>query len=312
VLGVPSNHDSRKRLENAMAAKTGWTIDVHCLERDSPWLHRLDNDGAGVWLLRSGRFTTTAVEVMDGKLSPTYVGRLGLRQFVRFLVSNLKVFALALHKRASITFPDLYDAAQRLWKLYLDFKRVAYDTCSRDKVVDKLEEVLSIDLSDLRALAQHCRAHLAVWSSKSQQTETSGGLPPVGPTVYNAVSEYASTGQDSVCDDVMLMCSVGCRIVRHSIHSEGLRQAVLDVVDEIEDSSVNDLDQIRVPEEILMYVLILHTGEVTTHLLFLRPTTRRLPKRPDDGSLHAPPLPMGRSNVRCAQFRLASARCCVD
>ncbi len=209
VLGVPSNHDSRKRLENAMGAKTGWTIDVHCLERDSPWLHRLDNDGAGVWLLRSGRFTTTAVEVMDGKLSPTYVGRLGLRQFVRFLVSNLKVFALALHKRASITFPDLYDAAQRLWKLYLDFKRVAYDTCSRDKVVDKLEEVLSIDLSDLRALAQHCRAHLAVWSGKSQQSESSGSLPPVGPTVYNAVSEYASTGQDSVFDDMMLMCSVG-------------------------------------------------------------------------------------------------------
>jgi hypothetical protein len=51
------------------------------------------------------------------------------------------------------------------------------------------------------------------------------------------------------------------RIVRHSIHSEGLRQAVLDVVCEIEASSVNNLDPIRVPEDILMYVWILHMSK---------------------------------------------------
>jgi hypothetical protein len=74
-----------------------------------------------------------------------------------------------------------------------------------------------------------------------------------------------------------------CRIVKHTIHSAGLRDAVLAVVGEIEAARADSIDPIRVSEEIL----------------------RRLPKRPYDDSEQ--PYGLGRSNVKCVPSPLSSS-----
>jgi hypothetical protein len=196
AAGLPANPSTRTMLGEAMCSKTGWSIDVHCVDSySSPWLRRLDDDGVGVWLIRNGRVTRKATSIFEGRSKPTFEGRFGPRHFVRFLVSELKVFTRFLHvamrNKEAVWFSDLYDAAHRLWKLFLDFKDIEYDPERRQGVIYKLSGALAMDLPQLSRMVEQCQTQLNQ-ELTNNYTKEAFPLQLVGPTVYQIVREYVS------------------------------------------------------------------------------------------------------------------------